>query len=269
MQNKVVKSLLDGQMKWEIREDIVSEEELDERIALEEAAVPLSADSSQLAAIAAAAGGESFVLHGPPGTGKSQTIANMIANALGQGKTVLFVAEKMAALTVVWRRLEAIGLDPFCLELHSNKANKRSVLEKLERTLELGRIKHPEEYLRTAKQLGDLRRKLNEPVKALHKKRFLGISLYEAVCRYEERKNADRGSGFPFLPAFRGKKGRYTGLERGCYTVCSSSRRDWGYQENSLFKLPGTFLLTGVKGLFAAGFGGSRPAAVPAERCIT
>ena len=54
-------------MKWETREDIVSEEELDERIAPEEAAVPLSADSSQLAAIAAAAGGESFVLHGRPG----------------------------------------------------------------------------------------------------------------------------------------------------------------------------------------------------------
>ena len=206
MRNKVVKSLLDGQMKWETREDIVSEEELDERIAPEEAAVPLSADSSQLAAIAAAAGGESFVLHGPPGTGKSQTIANMIANALGQGKTVLFVAEKMAALTVVQRRLEAIGLDPFCLELHSNKANKRSVLEKLERTLELGRIKHPEEYLRTAKQLGDLRRKLNEPVKALHKKRFLGNSLYEAVCRYEKRKNADRGLVFPSFLLTEGRK---------------------------------------------------------------
>ena len=69
-----------------------------------------------------AAAGESFVLHGPPGTGKSQTITNMIANALYNGKSVLFVAEKMAALSVVQRRLEKIGLGPFCLEMHSNKA---------------------------------------------------------------------------------------------------------------------------------------------------
>ena len=57
-------------------------------------AIPVSADSSQMVAIAAAAKGKSFVLQGPPGTGKSQTITNMIANALYQGKTVLFVSRK-------------------------------------------------------------------------------------------------------------------------------------------------------------------------------
>lgn len=63
----------------------------------------------------------SFVLHGPPGTGKSQTITAMIANALTKEKTVLFVAEKMAALEVVQKRLAALGIQDFCLEIHSNK----------------------------------------------------------------------------------------------------------------------------------------------------
>ena len=85
---------------------------------------PVSADGSQLTAIEAASRGESFVMHGPPGTGKSQTITNMIANALYQGKTVLFLAKKMPALEVVQSRLQDIGLGPFCLELHAKKASK-------------------------------------------------------------------------------------------------------------------------------------------------
>ncbi len=75
-------------------------------------------------AINMAAEGVSFVLHGPPGTGKSQTITAMIANALTKGKTILFVAEKMAALEVVQKRLASLGIGDFCLELHSNKATK-------------------------------------------------------------------------------------------------------------------------------------------------
>ncbi|MCZ4238094.1 AAA family ATPase, partial [Staphylococcus equorum] len=78
------------------------------------------------------------VIQGPPGTGKSQTIANIIAAAIGDGKRVLFVAEKMAALEVVKRRLDATGVGDACLELHSNKANKRALLDELRRTWELG-----------------------------------------------------------------------------------------------------------------------------------
>jgi len=92
---------------------------------------PLDADSSQMAAIATADRGKDFILIGPPGTGKSQTISNLITHMLGKGKTVLFVSEKIAALEVVYRRLEKIGLGQFCLELHSNKARKADVLNQL------------------------------------------------------------------------------------------------------------------------------------------
>src|SRR5665213_964899 len=95
-------------------------------------------DSSQTLAVHDAQHGHSLVIQGPPGTGKSQTIANIIAAAIADGKTVLFVAEKMAALDVVKRRLDQAGVGDACLELHSNKANKRLLLEELRRTWELG-----------------------------------------------------------------------------------------------------------------------------------
>jgi hypothetical protein len=96
-------------------------------------------DASQAAAVAAVAEGQSLVIQGPPGTGKSQTITNLVAEALRQGKSVLFVAEKLAALEVVRRRLVAVGLGDALLELHSHKASKREVLGELDRTLALPR----------------------------------------------------------------------------------------------------------------------------------
>ena len=98
----------------------------------------LDADSSQSLAIEEVRRGRNLVIQGPPGTGKSQTIANLIASSVKEGKKVLFVAEKMAALEVVKRRLDNIGLGELCLELHSHKATKRAVLDELKRTLELG-----------------------------------------------------------------------------------------------------------------------------------
>jgi len=99
------------------------------------------ADSSQAVVIEEVRRGRHLVVQGPPGTGKSQTITNLIATAVKEGKKVLFVAEKMAALDVVHSRLERLGLGSICLELHSNKANKKAVLEELARTLALGRPK--------------------------------------------------------------------------------------------------------------------------------
>ncbi len=96
----------------------------------------VDADSSQLSVIAEAKNGMNLVVEGPPGTGKSQTIVNMIAEMLARGKTVLFVSEKMAALEVVKHRLDAAGLSPYCLELHSQTAKKVELLRELERCMQ-------------------------------------------------------------------------------------------------------------------------------------
>jgi Protein of unknown function (DUF4011) len=92
-------------------------------------ALVTDADASQVSAVIDAAAGTSLVIQGPPGTGKSQTITNIIANAMWQGKSVLFVSEKMAALNVVKNRLDHMGLGLYCLEVHSAKASKALVLQ--------------------------------------------------------------------------------------------------------------------------------------------
>ncbi len=96
--------------------------------------IPLiyDADSSQHSALIDALSGHNMVIEGPPGTGKSQTITNLIAAAIAEGKTVLFLSEKMAALEVVKKRLTIAGLGDFCLELHSNKTQKKHVLDAIE-----------------------------------------------------------------------------------------------------------------------------------------
>jgi very-short-patch-repair endonuclease len=125
------------------------------------------ADSSQMLAIEHVRRGGHLVIQGPPGTGKSQTIANLIAAAVKEGKKVLFVAEKMAALEVVQRRLDEVGLGPICLELHSHKAKKRAVLEELNRTLELGAPTGDRGSM-LLEQLEAARAKLNSHAERIH-----------------------------------------------------------------------------------------------------
>ena len=105
----------------------IPEDKLDELAAPEQAMSILDADASQRQCIAAARQGRSFVMDGPPGTGKSQTIANMIAELIASGRTVLFVSEKAAALDVVRDRLASVGLDEYMLELHSQKTTRAAV----------------------------------------------------------------------------------------------------------------------------------------------
>ncbi|GLK69782.1 hypothetical protein GCM10008179_34200 [Hansschlegelia plantiphila] len=128
----------------------------------------VDSDSSQTVAVHEVRSGRNLVIQGPPGTGKSQTIANVIASAVADGKTVLFVAEKMAALEVVKRRLDQAGVGDACLELHSNKANKRLVLEELKRTWELGQPRGaPSTSL--ADRLTGLRDVLNSHAERIHR----------------------------------------------------------------------------------------------------
>ena len=156
---------------------------LDETHSPEVTFCPLSSDSSQLAAVHASAAGKSFVLHGPPGTGKSQTITNIIAHNLALGKTVLFVSEKRAALEVVHRRLSESGLGPFCLELHSNKSHKKGVLSQLEQALDAHVSHSAEEWLGEAQKLETTRKELNAFVSALHAVRESGESAFHGISQ--------------------------------------------------------------------------------------
>src|SRR5690606_13810762 len=157
--------------------------ELDASYGPEQTFCPLPVDSSQLSAVMAAAKGKDFVLVGPPGTGKSQTIANLIAQCLAERKTVLFVSEKIAALDVVYRRLRDVGLGDFCLELHSNKARKLDVLDQLRRAWEAKGGVDAEQWRKEAQRLKLLRDQLNIFVEHLHRKRRNGLTVYSAIGR--------------------------------------------------------------------------------------
>ncbi|MEO6594668.1 MAG: DUF4011 domain-containing protein, partial [Planctomycetota bacterium] len=151
---------------------------------------PKDADSSQLAAVLAGAEGRTFVLEGPPGTGKSQTITNLVAQALANGKRVLFVAEKRAALEVVQRRLDEVGLGPFCLELHSSKSGPKAVLAQLRRALDVSVRREPAEWSRVADDLQRERQGLNQFAQALHRRREHGISVFSAMAQLVELRAA-------------------------------------------------------------------------------
>ena len=116
-----------------------------------DAACPIPADASQLEAIAAAVAGKTFVLEGPPGTGKSQTITNLLARAIAGGKRVLFVAEKRAALDVVRARLAAIGLSPFCLDLHDKSSKPAGVRAQILQALDLAPVTDEQGFTGSAK----------------------------------------------------------------------------------------------------------------------
>lgn len=140
---------------------------IDENIAPAQLLHIVDSDSSQTLAVHEARAGRNLVIQGPPGTGKSQTIANVIASAIADGKTVLFVAEKMAALEVVKRRLDNTGVGDACLELHSNKANKRVLLDELRRTWELGTPKGEPTAALNAR-LQEARDRLNDHARRMH-----------------------------------------------------------------------------------------------------
>ncbi|WP_127503364.1 DUF4011 domain-containing protein [Actinoplanes solisilvae] len=143
----------------------------------------LDADATQRACVEAAVAGQSFVLDGPPGTGKSQTIANMIGCLLHAGKRVLFVSEKAAALEVVRNRLAGVGLDRYLLELHSHKTTRREVARTLAASLDEttpGPARPTGEVDR--ERLNELRDRLDAYATAMNERREpLGRSLYDVI----------------------------------------------------------------------------------------
>ena len=185
--NEVSRRLMDGP-EAETEPDERQEREpraetgaLDDALAAADLHCPLEGDSSQLRAVARAAAGDSFVLIGPPGTGKSQTIANIIANTLAQGRTVLFVAEKRAALEVVQRRLKQVGLADFCLDLFSSKVSKTAVLGQLERAQGAHEAGDEGAWTAAKADLAMLRAELNGYVRELHAPGRNGWTPFRAI----------------------------------------------------------------------------------------
>ena len=181
-ENAVVRHLIDTPRDpFPSEIGFVDPSKLDQEFEPADLLTPLSADSSQMAAIATAHRGKDFIIIGPPGTGKSQTIANMIAHTLGQGKTVLFVSEKTAALEVVYRRLNEIGLGRYCLQLHSNKSNKADVLKQLRDAWDRPALESPENWREQGESLRTLRDRLNQLVDRLHRKHRNGLTAHYAL----------------------------------------------------------------------------------------
>lgn len=189
LKNRVVKSIIDGHYTLNDDEKLLDRFD-DDSSDPRDLAIPLSADSSQIQAIKDCADGKSFILQGPPGTGKSQTITNMIVNTIYHGKTVLFVAEKMAALEVVQKRLEKLGLGMFALEAHSIKSDKANIMQQFERRISLGVTNGVStEFNKVADELKQDTSEVNRVVNLLHKKNNYFMSFYDAFVRYLDMDN--------------------------------------------------------------------------------
>lgn len=159
----------------------------------------VDADSTQTLAILDAFDGHNMIIQGPPGTGKSQTIVNLISAAVSEGKRVLFVSEKMAALDVVKRRLDAVGVGGPCLELHSNRTNKKTILDQLKLTV--FHCRNSAGSKAGVERLAELRDRLNAYCKAVNEPiGNSGETPCSAFGRMLETSRALRGVE---LPAFK------------------------------------------------------------------
>jgi hypothetical protein len=144
----------------------------------------LDADSSQQLSINQVLAGQSGVVHGPPGTGKSQTIANLIAALAAHGKRALFVAEKRAALEVVLQRLKDIGLGHLALDVHGADISRKAVMQHVDRALTHIHNSLPVEAEAVHKRFAERRQRLNDHVRRLHLKRPpSGMSAFELQGR--------------------------------------------------------------------------------------
>ncbi|CAH9064911.1 hypothetical protein PSECIP111951_03248 [Pseudoalteromonas holothuriae] len=160
------------------------------------------ADSSQLESVIAALNGADLIIQGPPGTGKSQTITNIIAESMGRGKKILFVAQKMAALEVVKKRLDECHLGHAVLELHSHKSTKKAVLASLAQAVEQGKPSIPDRTM-SYKQLADTKESLNAYVAAIEKPILdSSISYVDALGFLQEAESQRGNTVLPELPFY-------------------------------------------------------------------
>lgn len=192
------------------RDSQVDVREVEDAYARPESFPVLDVDSSQLEVLERVRRGETLVVQGPPGTGKSQTIVNLIAQSLRDGKKVLFVSEKRAALEVVYRRLEALGLAGVCLDLHSHRASRKAVVEELVSTLEAipGWRHRPNEA--AFEEYRQLKTRLDEYVRELHRPRDRkGRTVYEVHGRLAGLQEVPLiVCAFPFQPVLEADPGK-------------------------------------------------------------
>lgn len=199
--NPIVRHLIERDGTYDDGVAVFPQEDVARHVDYSRLCCPLGADSSQLAAILYSGAGKSFVLHGPPGTGKSQTITNMIAHNLLLGRRVLFVSEKKAALDVVYSRLSKLGLAPFCLELHSSKSGKAEVYAQFRAALEAAapddaRKKADAAAIANAEELAVVERQLDSTVAALHRSTPSGFTPYTLLANRIASRRADGGDAF-------------------------------------------------------------------------
>ena len=214
----------DSEEARELHFTSVSGEQLDQVHPPEDMHCILDADGTQRTCLVAARQGHSFVMDGPPGTGKSQTIANMIAQFLADGKTVLFVSEKAAALEVVHNRLREREIHRFALALHSRTASRKEVAQELGRALveHVNADVHFDETRRA--RLVRSRTRLSDYASAMNAVLApLGLSLHDAIGRVSQI----RGSDDMPVPAVDTR-----GLDAWSFSqICSYAKqlgRSWG-----------------------------------------
>lgn len=182
--NPFVAHLAEGTGLYDDGVKVFPPEEVEKHVRPSELLCPLSADSSQLRAVLYSELGKSFVLHGPPGTGKSQTITNIIADNLAKGKRVLFVSEKKAALDVVYKRLSSVGLAPFCLELHSNKCDKANVMRQFAEALGVTPVSKPSKWQQTCSDIESSFTEIGAYVRDLHKPCVNGMTAWDCMAHH-------------------------------------------------------------------------------------
>ncbi|WP_433790577.1 DUF3320 domain-containing protein [Actinoplanes sp. CA-252034] len=163
----------------------VAADEIDVLAPPDDVPLVLDADAAQRACVAAACEGHSFVVDGPPGTGKSQTIANMIGALTHAGKRVLFVSEKRSALDTVQHRLAAAGLGNYLLDLHGARASRKQVAAALAAALDAAPLPGPGMDAEARDLLRERREQLNAYARAVNEPRPpLSRSLQEMIGRF-------------------------------------------------------------------------------------
>ena len=194
VKHPVVSSLLTRSLDATLRMNaLIEPDDVDAVAMYETLRLPLSADSSQIAAVCSAASGATFVLQGPPGTGKSQTITNLLCDCLARGKRVLFVAEKAAALEVVSERLAKCGLGTYALDLHADHASKSAFVAQIKATLEELETRAPagsRQFASVGTAVDHARQRLAASCDALHRALEQTPSVHAAVERRMETADA-------------------------------------------------------------------------------